>query len=441
MALARIRVTPVRCYNAAVPELPQNVKGMNDILPPDVAKWQFVEERARSILDAFTYRELRTPIVEYTPLFTRSVGEATEVVEKQMYTFDDRDGKSVSLRPEGTASAVRAYIAGSLWNREPVTRWYYLGPMFRHERAQRGRLRQFHQIGAEVFGPPGPAIDAEMIAMLVALLGELGIKQSDVEVAVNSLGAPEERVAYRETLRAYFSRFSDKLDDFSRRRLETNPLRILDSKDPEVLALCAQAPILLDVLGEASKRHFESVKQHLKDLGVEPNLDARLVRGLDYYTGTIFEIKAKVGDLGAQNTVCGGGRYDKLVSSLGGPEIPAMGFGMGVERVLLAMTAAAESFEPGIILFIAALGEQARSFALPVAHRLRLAGIRTEIEHREVGLKGQLKRADALRARLALIVGDNELLTGKLILRDLATRQQSEITADEIEPRVRQAMD
>ncbi len=414
---------------------------MNDILPPDVAKWQFVEEKARTILDAFAYRELRTPIVEYTPLFTRSVGEATEVVEKQMYTFDDRDGKSVSLRPEGTASAVRAYIAGSLWNREPVTRWYYMGPMFRHERAQRGRLRQFHQIGAEVFGPPGPAIDAEMIAMLVSLLAELGIKRDEIEVAVNSLGAPDERIAYRESLRAYFSQHVDKLDEFSRRRLETNPLRILDSKDPEVQALCAQAPILLDVLGDASKQHFEAVKQHLRDLGVEPNLDPRLVRGLDYYTGTIFEIKAKVGDLGAQNTVCGGGRYDKLVSSLGGPEIPAMGFGMGVERVLLAMTAAAESFEPGLTLFIAALGEKARTFALPVAHKLRLAGVRTEIEHRDTGLKGQLKRADALRARLALIVGDNELATGKLILRDLTTRQQSEVTVEEIEARVRQAMD
>jgi histidyl-tRNA synthetase len=414
---------------------------MNDILPPDVAKWQFVEEKARTILDAFAYRELRTPIVEYTPLFTRSVGEATEVVEKQMYTFDDRDGKSVSLRPEGTASAVRAYIAGSLWNREPVTRWYYMGPMFRHERAQRGRLRQFHQIGAEVFGPPGPAIDAEMIAMLVALLGELGIKRDDVEVAVNSLGAPEERLAYRETLRAYFSQHVDKLDEFSRRRLETNPLRILDSKDPEVQALTAQAPILLDVLGDASRRHFEAVKQHLADLGVEPNLDPRLVRGLDYYTGTIFEIKAKVGDLGAQNTVCGGGRYDKLVSSLGGPEVPAMGFGMGVERVLLAMTAPAESFEPGLTLFIAALGDTARGFALPIAQKLRLAGIRTEIEHRDTGLKGQLKRADALRARLALIVGDNELATGKLILRDLGTRQQTEVTVDTIEAHVRQAMD
>lgn len=436
------RFHPARkCYNAAVPELPQNVKGMNDVLPPEVAKWQFVEEKARSILDAFAYRELRTPILEYTPLFTRSVGEATEVVEKQMYTFDDRDGSSVSMRPEGTASAVRAYISRSMWNREPITRWYYMGPMFRHERAQRGRLRQFHQIGAEVFGLPGPAIDAEMIAMLVALLTELDIKASDIEVAVNSLGDPDERTAYRETLRAYFSGHVDKLDDFSKRRLETNPLRILDSKDPEVQALCANAPILLDVLGETSKQHFEAVRGHLSALGVNSVLDPRLVRGLDYYTGTIFEIKAKVGDLGAQNTVCGGGRYDRLVSSLGGPEIPAMGFGMGVERILLAMTAPPESFDPGIGLFIAALGEKARGFALPLAHRLRVSGISAEIEHREVGLKAQLKRADALRARLALIVGDNELATGKLILRDLATREQSEVSVDELEPKIRQALD
>jgi histidyl-tRNA synthetase len=414
---------------------------MNDILPPEVAKWQYVEEKARSLLDAFAYRELRTPILEYTPLFLRSVGEATEVVEKQMYTFDDRDGSSVSMRPEGTASAVRAYISRSQWNREPVTRWYYLGPMFRHERAQRGRLRQFHQIGAEVFGLPGPAIDAEMIAMLVALLADLGIKPGDIEVAINSLGAPDERIAYREALRGYFSQRADKLDEFSRQRLTTNPLRILDSKDPDVQALSQNAPILLDVLGEASRQHFEAVRSHLAALGVASVLDPRLVRGLDYYTGTIFEIKAKVGDLGAQNTVCGGGRYDKLVSSLGGPEVPAMGFGMGVERILLAMTAPAESFDPGLTLFIAALGEKARAFALPVAHRLRLAGIRVEIEHREVGLKAQLKRADALRARLALIVGDNELATGKLILRDLTTRQQSELSETELETKIRQAMD
>jgi histidyl-tRNA synthetase len=414
---------------------------MNDILTPEVSKWQFVEEKARSVLECFSYRELRTPILEYTPLFVRSVGEDTEVVEKQMYTFSDRDGQSVSMRPEGTACAVRAYIARSQWTREPVTRWYYMGPMFRHERAQRGRLRQFHQVGAEVFGLAAPTVDAEMIAMLVAMLAEMGIKSSDLEVAINTLGEPEERASYREALRGYFSDYLDKLDEDSRRRLETNPLRILDSKNPDIQALAVHAPVLLDLLGDASKRHFEAVRGHLSALGIEAALDTKLVRGLDYYTGTIFEVKAKIGELGAQNTLGGGGRYDRLVSSLGGPEVPAIGFGMGIERVLLALAEPAEEFESVLALFIAVLGEKAQAWALPVAHRLRMAGVRTEVEHRPASLKAQLKRADALKARLALIVGDNELQSGKLVLRDLASRQQHEVTEAELEGKIRQLVD
>src|SRR5215471_4238002 len=241
---------------------------MNDILPPEVSKWQFLEQKARDVLEAFAYRELRTPVLEYTPLFVRSVGEVTDVVEKQMYTFDDRDGRSVTMRPEGTASAVRAYIDGSLWNREPVTRWYYLGPMFRHERAQRGRLRQFHQVGAEVFGVAEPSIDAEMIAMLVALFSDLGIAPAELEVTVNSLGEPEERAAYRDALVAYLSANRQALDDESHRRLETNPLRVLDSKSPEVQAVVAEAPVLLDHLGDASRRRFARVQELLAALGV-----------------------------------------------------------------------------------------------------------------------------------------------------------------------------
>ena len=414
---------------------------MNDILSPEVSKWRFVEEKARSVLECFSYHELRTPILEYTPLFVRSVGEDTEVVEKQMYTFSDRDGQSVSMRPENTASAVRAYIARSQWTREPVTRWYYLGPMFRHERAQRGRLRQFHQVGAEVFGLAAPSIDAEIIAMVVALLGEMGIKPSDLEVAVNTLGEPEERASYREALREYFSNHLDKLDEDSRKRLQTNPLRILDSKDPDIQALAVHAPVLLDLLGDASKRHFEAVRGHLSALGIEAVVDTKLVRGLDYYTGTIFEVKAKIGELGAQNTLGGGGRYDRLVSSLGGPEVPAVGFGMGIERVLLALAEPAEEFEPVLALFIAVLGEKAQAWALPVVHRLRMQGVRAEMEHRPASLKAQLKRADALKARLALIVGDNELQSGKLVLRDLASRQQHEVTEAELEGKIRQLVD
>lgn len=425
----------------AASDVPPTVKGMNDLLAPEVSKWQFVEEKARMTLEAFAYREVRTPTLEYTPLFVRSVGEGTEVVEKQMYTFDDRDGRSVSMRPEGTAPAVRAYVQQALWNQDPVTRWYYIGPMFRHERAQRGRLRQFHQIGAEVFGLGGPSIDAELIAMLVHLLAELGIPHRDLAVTINTLGEPEERASYRDALRAYFGQHIDALDEDSRRRLETNPLRILDSKLPETVALATQAPTLLEHLGESSRAHFAAVRAHLDDLGVTSVVDPRLVRGLDYYTGTIFEIKAEVGNLGTQNTICGGGRYDRLVESLGGPRTPALGFGMGIERVLLAMPGEASSFEPALSLFIAPLDPKARAWALPLAHRLRAQGLRVELEHRDTGLKGQLRRADRLRARLALIVGDKELASGQFALKDLATGQQHTVTADEIEARVRAALD
>jgi histidyl-tRNA synthetase len=423
-------------------ELPSTVKGMNDILAPEVSKWHFVEEKARGVLDAFAYREVRTPILEYTPLFLRSVGEATDVVEKQMYSFEDRDGSSVTMRPEGTAPAVRAYVERKLWGQEPVTRWYYIGPMFRHERAQRGRLRQFHQIGAEVFGLATPSIDAELVAMLVGLLGQLGVAAGNLEVALNTLGEPEERASYREALHAYFSKHEAILDEDSRRRLGTNPLRILDSKSEQTQAIAAGAPLLWDSLGEPSRRHFEAVRELLTSLGVATVHDQRLVRGLDYYTGTIFEIKATAGELGTQNTVCGGGRYDRLVESLGGPRVPALGFGMGIERVLLAMGEAAADFEPAIGLFVAPMGEKARAHALPLVQRLRLdLGVRVELEHRDASLKAQLKRADKLKARLALIIGDKEIETGRLTLKDLSRGTQEEVSADDLPSRVQGALD
>jgi histidyl-tRNA synthetase len=422
-------------------DVPASVKGMNDILAPEVSKWQFVEEKARQVLESFAYREARTPMLEYTPLFVRSVGEVTDVVEKQMYTFDDRDGRSVSLRPEGTAPTVRAYIERAQWNKEPVTRWYYLGPMFRHERAQRGRLRQFHQVGAELFGVAEPTIDAEMIAMLAGMLVEFGLRESDLEITLNCLGEPEERPAYRDALVAFLSAHRDQLDDDSRRRLELNPLRVLDSKSPEVQALVAGAPVLLDHLGDDSKGRFERVRGALGALGVRHVIDPRLVRGLDYYTGTIFEIKIKAGDLGAQNTVCGGGRYDRLVESLGGPRVPALGFGLGIERALLALPEAAESFEPPLNVFFAPLDPAARDFALPLAHRLRMAGVRVELEHRPASLKSQLKRADKLRARLAVIIGENEVKSGRLTVKDLASGKQHEVAAEELEMKIRALLD
>ena len=414
---------------------------MSDLFAPEVSKWHFLEEKARSILESFAYRELRTPVLEYTPLFVRSVGEVTDVVEKQMYTFDDRDGRSVTLRPEGTAPAVRAYIERAQWNKEPVTRWYYIGPMFRHERAQRGRLRQFHQVGAELFGLAEPSADAELIAMLHAFLTDLGLPAADIQLSLNSLGEPGERAAYRDALVAYLSAHEDKLDEESRRRLTSNPLRVLDSKNPDVQALVAAAPILLDTLGDESKRRFDRVQESLKSLGVGFDVDPRLVRGLDYYTGTVFEFKTTAGDLGAQNTVGGGGRYDGLVESLGGPKTPALGFGLGIERTLLALRDPAESFEPTLGVFVAPMDAAALAFALPIAHRLRVGGVRVEIEHRLGSLKSQLKRADRLKARLAIIVGETEVATRKVQLKDFGTGKQHEIAADEIEAKVRGLLD
>jgi histidyl-tRNA synthetase len=422
-------------------DVPPGVKGMNDILPPEVSKWQFVEQNARDVLEAFAYRELRTPVLEYTPLFVRSVGEVTDVVEKQMYTFDDRDGRSVSLRPEGTASAVRAYVETARWNSEPVTRWYYVGPMFRHERAQRGRLRQFHQIGAEVFGAAEPSVDAEMIAMIVMMLEKFGLPAASLEVTVNSLGEPEERAAYRDALVGYFTGHVDKLDEDSRRRLTTNPLRILDSKNPDVIAVATGAPNLLDSLGEGSRARFARVRELLTGLGVKHAVEPRLVRGLDYYTGTIFEVKTEAGDLGAQNTIVGGGRYDRLVASLGGQPTPAIGFALGIERTLLAIPEAAESFDPALGVFFAPMDAAALAFALPIAHGLRAAGVRVEIEHRPSNPAKMLKRANKLRARAAVIIGSNEMASGKLTVKDLAHGTQAEVAVAELETKIRQLLD
>ena len=422
-------------------DVPPGVKGMNDILPPEVSKWQFLEQRARDVLESFAYHELRTPALEYTPLFVRTVGEVTDVVEKQMYTFDDRDGRSVSLRPEGTASAVRAYVENAQWNKEPVTRWYYLGPMFRHERAQRGRLRQFHQVGAEVFGASEPSIDAEMIAMLVTMLERFGLAAGAIEVAVNSLGEPEEREAYRKKLVDYFSAHRDRLDDDSRRRLETNPLRILDSKNPDVIAVAAGAPKLIDELNDGSRARFGRVRALLDGLGVKHQVDPGLVRGLDYYTGTIFEIKTQAGELGSQNTVAGGGRYDRLVASLGGRSTPAIGFALGVERALLAIPDAAEGYEPAPAVFFAPMNTAALDYALPIAHALRVKDIRVEFEHRPGKVGAMVGRASKLRARAAVIIGDNEIASGKLMVKDLAKGTQSEVAVGELEATIRQLLD
>ena len=308
---------------------------MNDALPPETAKWNSIERRCRAVLESHGYREIRTPLCEYTQLFARSIGEATDIVEKEMYTFDDRDGRSLTLRPEGTAGVVRAYIEHSIPKWEPITRWYYIGPMYRHERMQKGRYRQFTQVGCEVFGIAEPTIDAELCAMLEALLQDLGVQ--NVTTYVNSLGRGDDRAAYRDALTAYLQGHLEELCDDCKRRLAQNPLRVLDCKVEGCAAVAAKAPAILDHLGEASRAHLEGVRRALDALQVRYEVDAHMVRGLDYYTGTIFELRGQGGTLGSQNAVCGGGRYDGLVEQLGGPATPAVGFAMGLERLALVV--------------------------------------------------------------------------------------------------------
>lgn len=403
---------------------------MNDVLPPESAKWGYVERRARATFENYGYREVRTPIVEYTPLFVRSIGEQTDVVEKEMYTFTDRDERSITLRPEGTASAVRAYLEHSIVAREPVTRWYYSGPMFRHERAQRGRYRQFYQMGVEALGVAEPTLDAEQIAMLVGLFGDLGI--TGLETLVNSVGGPEDRPKYKAALAAYLTPHRAALCPDCQRRLEQNPLRVLDCKVEGCKALVAGAPTILEHLGDESKAHFAGVREALDLLKVPYVVEPKLVRGLDYYTGTTFEVRASGGDLGAQNTLGGGGRYDLLVHELGGPATPAVGFAFGMERVVLTLPGDADTFETGVEVFFAAHGPVARRFCLERAQHLRARGFRAELEHREASMKAQLKRADRLAARAVVIVGEQELAAKSVVLRDMKAGEQRTIPADEL---------
>ncbi|MCC6997956.1 MAG: histidine--tRNA ligase [Deltaproteobacteria bacterium] len=418
----------------------QAVKGMNDLLPPESAKWQFVETRARALLEAYGYREVRTPLVEPTTLFARAIGVATDIVEKEMYTFTDRDGSSLTLRPEGTAGAVRAYLEHQVAGREGHTRWYYSGPMYRHERAQKGRYRQFFQIGAEALNQPEPTVDAEMIAMLAQLFTALGI--DDVDVLVNCVGGAEDRPKYMAALRAYLEapgpdgapRLS-RLSETSQRRLDKNPLRILDSKDPTDIALTAEAPSILDHLGDASKAHFDAVLATLRELGVKFTVDARLVRGLDYYTGTVFEVRGRGPGLGAQNALCGGGRYDALVETLGGAgKTPAVGFAFGVERVVASIPGEPASFAQAPELCLVSHGDAARRFNLALAQELRGRGYRVDVDHRSASMKSQMKRADKLGARFVGVLGEDELQKGILMLRDMGAGEQRPVTRAEVEP-------
>ena len=389
------------------------LRGMNDILPDEAERWESLEEILRDWLRSYGYRNVRTPVLEHTALFRRAIGEATDIVEKEMYTFtDELNRESLTLRPEATASVVRAAAEHSLLYSGPQ-RLYYMGPMYRHERPQKGRYRQFHQVGAEALGFPGPDIDAELLLMCASLWDDLNL--AGVRLQINCLGSAAERAAYRKSLVSYLESREKDLDDDSRRRLRTNPLRVLDSKNPEMQALIVGAPRLLEALGEDSLKHFEGVQMILKDAGRAYEINPRLVRGLDYYNLTVFEWVS--GDLGAQGTVCAGGRYDGLLEQIGGKAAPACGFAMGIERLLALLADSGERASPDV--YLVNQGELAERFAFRVAEALREAGF-SVIQHCGSGsFKSQMKKADASGAAMAVIVGDEEARSGEASLKAL----------------------
>lgn len=394
----------------------QSVRGMNDILPVEAEFWELFEETVASLLKSYGYRPIRMPIVEPTPLFKRAIGEVTDIVEKEMYSFEDGlNGEQLTLRPEGTAGCVRAVIQHGLAN-QVAQRLYYMGPMFRHERPQKGRYRQFYQIGVEAFGFPGPDVDAEQILMTARLWGDLGL--DGIKLQLNSLGQPDERARHRADLVVYLEKFQDILDEDAKRRLHTNPLRILDTKNPALQEMCSGAPRLIEYLGAESMAHFEGVQQILRDAGIPFEINPRLVRGLDYYNLTVFEWVTD--RLGAQGTVCAGGRYDGLVQQLGGRATPACGFAMGVERLIALIKESGGEPAPSCAdIYVVHQGAEATRLAFRVAEDLRDNGVNVVLHCGGGSFKSQMKKADASGAAFAVVIGDDEAAAGTVQLKPL----------------------
>ncbi|WP_339410400.1 histidine--tRNA ligase [Pseudomonas sp. EA_35y_Pfl2_R5] len=389
----------------------QAIRGMNDILPEQTPLWRYFETTVASLLDGYGYRQIRMPIVEFTELFKRSIGEVTDIVEKEMYTFEDRNGDSLTLRPEGTAACVRAVLEHGLVGGGQPQKLWYIGPMFRHERPQKGRYRQFHQIGVEAFNIDGPDIDAELIVLTWRLWGLLGIRDA-VKLELNSLGTSAARAVYRDALVEFLTAHADQLDEDSRRRMSSNPLRVLDSKVPETQALLVNAPKLADYLDEESRLHFEGLKARLDAAGVPYVINPKLVRGLDYYSKTVFEWVTD--QLGSQGTVCAGGRYDGLVEQMGGKPTPGVGFAMGIERLVLLLETLGKvpaEIAHTVDIYLCAFGEPAELAALALSERLRdqLPNLRLQVNAGAGSFKSQFKKADKSGALFALILGEDEL--------------------------------
>jgi histidyl-tRNA synthetase len=408
------------------------IRGFKDILPGEVEKWQYVESEARRVFGLFGFLELRIPLLEKTELFARSLGEATDIVGKEMYTFPDRDGDSLTLRPEATTSIMRAYLESGLQVKEPVGKYYFIGPMFRYERPQKGRYRQFHQIDAEILGVQEPQADAEILVMLMRFLGGLALKNLNLQI--NSLGDPACRGAYRDEIQKFLRSKREDLCEDCQRRVETNPLRVFDCKKEECQARLSDAPLVLDFLCADCRRHFEQVKGLLDELRLPYAVNSRMVRGLDYYTRTAFEVVA--GDLGAQNSVCGGGRYDGLAEEIGGPSVPAIGFAIGVERLVMLLPEE-KNYLRYPEVFLAALGEEAQRKGFALAQELRDAGVWVEIDYEGKSLKSQMRKAGRFKTPWVVILGEEELKKNRAILRDMATKEQEEVPLAEIVKKVK----
>lgn len=408
------------------------VKGFKDILPEETGKWRFVEDAAREIFSRFGFKEIRLPVLEKTDLFKRGIGESTDIVEKEMYTFLDRGDEYLTLRPEATASVIRAYLEHALYNAEPVSRLFTIGPMFRRERPQRGRFRQFHQIDVELLGLDDPRADAEVILMLMHFLSTVGLK--NVSLELNSLGCSSCRPAFRKVILEFLSGKEDGLCDDCKRRLGSNPLRVFDCKAKECQEIIADAPRLSDFICSDCRTHFETVASTLTELDIPFKINARMVRGLDYYTKTTFEVTTE--HLGSQNAVVGGGRYDRLVEELGGPDIPGIGFAVGFERLIALLQAENAHFLPLPDLFIASLGESAQRLAFLLCNQLRIKGLYVEQDFSARSLKSQMKRANRLNCAYTLILGDRELEEKKAEFRDMKTGAQQTLFLDNLEKQI-----
>jgi len=411
-------------------EINHSVKGTNDVLPSDSHTWQFVEGKMLETASLYGFNEIRVPVFEHTEVFLRSVGDTTDVVQKEMYTFDDKGGRSITLRPELTAGVIRSAIEKGLVNGALPVKVCYVGGCYRYEKPQAGRLREFHQFGVECIGAAAPNADAEVIALARQVLSSIGIEKISLEI--NSIGCPECRKAYHAALKEYFSANIEELCGTCKDRLERNPMRILDCKSPICSEIASKAPVVLDYLCDECREHFEKVKQHLTAMNIEFTVNPHIVRGLDYYTRTVFEFVS--GDIGAQSTVCGGGRYDGLISQMGGPKVPSLGFAMGIERLMLVLKNQNVELPEAkkTDLYIAALGEKAQLKATELCAALRSEGYKTETDICARGLKAQMKFADKIGAKFSMVLGDDEIDCGEATLKDMADGSMRKIKLNEI---------